>query len=93
MILVWWIAYIVEIILVVFFSCKITQNKEYKKCCVIMGKTKFWNSWKKDRLWIVPLKNNVYEAMCRVCGDNLKITSGIGVTKTHEKRPKHLEKE
>ena len=31
---------------------------------------------------LVPVKNNVYEAMCIVCGDNLNVTSGIG--------PKHL---
>ena len=53
-----------------------------------MGKTKFQNSWKKDRPWLIPVKNNVYEAMCRVCGDNLNIRSGIRVIKTHEKRPK-----
>ena len=28
--------------------------------------------------------------MCRVCEDSLNVTSGIGVIKTYEKRPKHL---
>ena len=28
--------------------------------------------------------------MCRICGDNLNVTSGIGVIKIHEKRLKHL---
>ena len=55
-----------------------------------MGKTKFQSSWKKDRPLLVPVKKNVYEAMCRICGDNLNVTSGIGVIKIHEKRPKHL---
>ena len=55
-----------------------------------MGKTKFQNSCKKDRSWLVPLKNNVYEATYKVCGDNLNVASGIGVIKTYEKRPKHL---
>ena len=36
------------------------------------------------------MKNNVYEAMCKVYGDNLNVTSGLGAIKTHEKRPKHL---
>ena len=35
------------------------------------------------------MKNNVYEAMCRVCGGNLNVTSAIGVINTHEKRAKH----
>ena len=53
-----------------------------------MGKTKFQSSWKKDRPSVVHVKNNVDEAMCRVCGDHLNVTSGTGVTKTHEKRSK-----
>ena len=32
------------------------------------------------------VKNNVYEAMYRICGDNQSVTSGIGVIKTHEKK-------
>ena len=55
-----------------------------------MYKTKFQSSWKKDRPQLVPVKNNVYEAMCKVYGDNLNVTSGLGAIKTHEKRPKHL---
>ena len=54
-----------------------------------MGKTNFQNSWKKDRPWLVHVKNNVYEAMCRVCGGNLNVTSTVGVIKTHEKRANH----
>ena len=50
-----------------------------------MGKTTFRSSCKKDRLWLFPVKNNVYEAMYRICGDNLSVTSGIEVIKTHEK--------
>ena len=38
-----------------------------------MGKTNFQNSWKKDWLWLFPVKNNVYEAMCTVCGGNLNV--------------------
>ena len=53
-----------------------------------MGKTKFQSSWKKDRPLVVHVKNNVDEAMCRVCGDNLNVTSSTGVIKTHEKRSK-----
>ena len=53
-----------------------------------MSKTKFQSSWKKDRPWLIPVWNNVYEAMCRVCGDNPNVISGIRVIKTHEKRPK-----
>ena len=55
-----------------------------------MGRTNFQSSWKKDRPLLVPVKNNVYEAMSRFYGDNLNVTGGIGVIKTHEKRPKHL---
>ena len=51
-----------------------------------MGKTKFQSSWKKDRPLVVHVNNNVDEAMCRVCGDNLNVTSSTGVIKTHEKR-------
>ena len=36
------------------------------------------------------MKNNVYEAMCKVYGDNLNVTSGLGAIKTHVKRSKHL---
>ena len=69
-----------------------TWNKEYKKCFFFLeiGKTKFQSSWRKDRPWLVSVKNSVYEAMCRVCADNLNVTSGTGVIKTLEKRPKHL---
>ena len=31
-----------------------------------MVKTNFQNSWNKDKSWLVPVKNNFYEAMCRV---------------------------
>ena len=54
-----------------------------------MGKTNFQNSWKKDRPWLVHVKNNVYEAMRTVCGGNLNVASTIGVIKTHEKRANH----
>ena len=53
------------------------------------GQDNFQNSWKKDRPWLIPVKKNVYEAMCRVCGGNLNVTSAIGVINTHEKRAKH----
>ena len=55
-----------------------------------MGKTKFQTSWKNDRPWLFEVKNNVHEARCQVCRDTLNISSGIGVIKAHENRPKHL---
>ena len=39
-----------------------------------MGKTKFQSSWQNDRPWLVPVKNNIYEAECRICGDTLDVT-------------------
>ena len=47
-----------------------------------MGKTKLQSSWKKDSPWQVHVKNNIYEGMYRVCGDNLNVTSGTGVIKS-----------
>ena len=32
-----------------------------------MGKTKFQNSWQRDRPWLVTFKD-VYEAQFRICG-------------------------
>ena len=52
-----------------------------------------WNGqdfWKKDIPWLGPVKSNFDGAMCRVSGDTLHVTSSIGVIKTHEKKPKHL---
>ena len=75
-----------------FFSWKITHGIKNIKSFFFLeiGKTKFQSSWRKDRPWLVSVKNSVYEAMCRVCADNLNVTSGTGVIKTLEKRPKHL---
>ena len=54
-----------------------------------MGKTKFQESWKKNRPWLQASKDSIYKARCTACNKDMSTESGIGVIERHEKRDSH----
>lgn len=56
---------------------------------VKMGKTKFQESWKKNRPWLRAATDSIYKARCTACKKDMSTESGVGVIERHEKRDSH----